>query len=90
MREKQLEARCRDIARQRGVLLLKLMPTRAGLPDRLLVADSGVLIFIEFKSAMGRLRPMQKRFIAILEGLHHRVRVVRTAQEFEALLDYHS
>jgi hypothetical protein len=57
--EATLERNCTEVARGNGCILLKLYPILRGLPDRILLAPGGKLLFIEFKRPGGRVTPMQ-------------------------------
>lgn len=60
MRETQLEALFDlHVRRDLGGMSLKLLPTVAGIPDRLVLLPGGVLRFVELKVAGGRLRAAQ-------------------------------
>jgi hypothetical protein len=84
--EAAVERRCRDIAKSEGHILLKVHHTHAGFPDRMLLVRGGVVAFVEFKAAKGRLTPIQVHWAETLAGLGFRYAVVRTVQDFRALL----
>ena len=86
--EASLERRCCAYAKGRGCLPLKLWPTLAGLPDRLILVPGGVIWFVEFKSETGRVSPIQRRIHALLGGLGFPVAVVRDWPRFKAGLDW--
>jgi hypothetical protein len=87
VREAALERSCCALARARGVWAVKILPSIAGLPDRLLLAPGGIVQFIEFKTLTGRVSPIQKRVFGLLGALGFPVEVVRTRERFKALLD---
>lgn len=87
-REATLEGRCVRWASAQGCLALKLWPTRAGLPDRLLLLPGGRVWFVEFKIASGRLSPIQGRVIEQLRALGFRADVVRDFDSFKAQVDF--
>ena len=52
MLEKQIEQKVCDYAKDRGLLVYKFTsPARAAVPDRMFVAPSGKVFFIEFKAS---------------------------------------
>jgi hypothetical protein len=57
--ESSIERKCVTIARKHGCLLLKIEKQR-GWPDRILLAPSGQICFIEFKKPGESLMPLQK------------------------------
>lgn len=85
-RERSIERSGRDRGARLGVWVLKLWPTRAGLPDRLLLASPGRVVLVEVKTATGRVSVIQKRTFARLAELGFPVRIVRSTREFKALL----
>ena len=85
--EASLERRCCTLAKRRGVWALKLWPTVAGLPDRLLLIPGGRVLFVEFKTATGRVSAIQERVHGLLRGLGFAVTVIRHPAEFCFVLD---
>jgi hypothetical protein len=65
---------------------LKAMGLRAGVPDLLVWADGGRGFGVELKAGAGKLSPAQTFWHATLETLGHRVYVVRSLDEMEAVL----
>lgn len=86
MSEHALEAACRGYARQRGAISLKLWPTMAGLPDRLILMPGGRALFVEFKAKAGRVSPVQRLRHRQFAAVGWPVYVIRTAAEFKTLL----
>ena len=85
--EATLERRCIKAARAAGGELIKLLPwALRGLPDRLLLLPGGLVVFIEFKAPEGSLTRLQGYWRARLGQLGCRHAVVKTWEEFEALL----
>jgi hypothetical protein len=68
-------------------MLWKLKPTVNGMPDRVLIAPNGHVVWIEFKAAEGRLRPEQRAMLDRLHDLGHEACVVRSVEVFDAILD---
>jgi hypothetical protein len=57
--ESQLEQRLVELTRRRSGMAIKLMPTQAGIPDRLIILPPGRMYLIELKTDTGRLSPIQ-------------------------------
>jgi Holliday junction resolvase-like predicted endonuclease len=63
--------------KDKGVISVKLSgPNQVGQPDRLFLRD-GYLCFVEFKSYLGRVTPMQQRQLDKLTTRRFRVLVAR-------------
>lgn len=86
MKEADLDRKCYEETRLRGGLLIRLRPPPAGVCDRLLLMPGGHAIFIEFKTLTGRVQPAQRDFMADLTRMRVPHRVMRTLDEFVALL----
>ena len=65
-RESATETRLTRAVRRSGALTLKLAPTTAGIPDRIVVWPNGVVDFVEVKAEDGRLSPIQRHRISDL------------------------
>ena len=86
MIEKEIEDRFTKTADSLGCLCLKLrIDGSNGWPDRTVVTPKGVLFF-EFKTPLVRLRPMQRVWKKLLQGLGYQYHVVRKIDEAEAIL----
>lgn len=60
MKESEVEARLVRGVQELGGLCWKFVsPGRAGVPDRVCIFPDGRVIFVELKTADGRLRPLQ-------------------------------
>jgi hypothetical protein len=86
--EATLERRCCAYAKSKGCRPLKLWPTLAGLPDRLVLIPGGRVWFVEFKKPIGRVSPIQRRVHGLLDDLGFPVAVVRDWPSFKAGLDW--
>jgi hypothetical protein len=87
MLEKELEAKCVKIARDSSCLLLKLSPQYCpGLPDRLLVCESGNYL-LEFKRAGGRLTAVQNNMFRKISDAGGAAYVVDSIDKFCEVLD---
>lgn len=72
-------------AKDHGGMAVKLMPTLAGIPDRMLLFPNGLFIFVETKAPQGRLRPGQQVFHERLRKLGFRIYVTWTMKQVDAL-----
>jgi G:T-mismatch repair DNA endonuclease (very short patch repair protein) len=59
---------------------------KAGVPDRIVVMEAGVVVFVEVKAAKGRLAPMQQRVHHQLTELGSRVEVVWSREDVDVLM----
>ena len=66
--------------------IFRALGVRAGVPDLLVWADGGRGFGVELKAGTGKLSPAQTFWHATLETLGHRVYVVRSLDEMEAVL----
>jgi hypothetical protein len=87
MREAAIDKRCYEEALLRGGMLMRLRPPPAGVPDRLLMMPGGHVVFVEMKTAKGLVMPGQKLFLKELSRMKVPWRVIRSIDEFVALLD---
>lgn len=76
MLEKVSENRLKTAIENAGGMCFKLLPSTAGLPDRLAVMPWGDVIWLELKADGGRLRRVQTAMHRRLAGLHQDVRVI--------------
>lgn len=58
--EETVEQHLRSRVEAAGGMCIKFAPTRAGVPDRLVILPGGRLFLVELKAARGRLRPIQE------------------------------
>lgn len=62
--EQKLESACCNYAKERGWLVYKFTsPAYRGVPDRILISPTGIVVFAEFKSPKGKLSALQARTI---------------------------
>lgn len=84
--EASLQTYVTRLAKRKGCLVLRLRPPPAGVPDLLLIAPDGRVVFLELKSRRGRLRAAQQQFILKLPlACHYKVERLRLG--FAAWLD---
>jgi VRR-NUC domain len=87
MKEAAIDKRCYEEARLRGGMLMRLRPPPQGVPDRLLLMPGGHVVFVEMKTPTGRVQPGQRDFMKELSRMKVPWRVIRSLDEFVALLD---
>lgn len=81
MRERDLEGLFRRLCTAAGAITEKLVATRAGMPDRLVLAPGGRVYLVELKTDAGDLRPVQKVWHARAAAIGHPVVVLHGAAE---------
>lgn len=74
--ESSLEKFFRERVRLLGGMAIKMTPTEAGLPDRMVVMPGGHIFLCELKTDTGRVSPIQKVKHARLEKLGVQVHVL--------------
>lgn len=88
-RENVIEKYARVLAEQKGWFQLKIEKANIrGFPDRLFIKD-GQTIYIEFKSATGKLRPEQERVIGELRSRGAKVYVASSKEMVNAIFEQH-
>lgn len=90
-READLHAQIFDECRRRGWIVFHgAMSERThrtkGEPDFIILKDSGVVLFVECKTATGKLSPDQLAIKAWASKLGHVIHVVRSIEEFYKVL----
>lgn len=63
MREAQLEAHFRKAVKSLGGAVHKLVGTKRGMPDRLVLLPGGRIFLVELKTDTGKLSPLQEDWI---------------------------
>ena len=81
MRERVVENWLRRSVRGRGGLAVKLVPSVAGLPDRLVLLPGGRVVFVETKAPDGKVKFHQLNIHEFLRSLGFRVDVLSTLDE---------
>lgn len=88
--ERRVEKRLHDRVRALGGVCIKLAPTVAGVPDRLVVLPGGRVFLVELKAPGGRLRPIQVWFHEKMASLGLGVSVLSSVEEVEGWVDRQS
>lgn len=88
MREKDLERYLKERVTGIGGLCWKFTsPGTAGVPDRIVICNRQI-VFVELKRPDGgQLSALQKRRLWQLSKLGHWAKVIRTAEEVDALIE---
>ena len=88
MREKTVEAKLVAAVKGMGGLAPKFTsPGYDGMPDRLVLLPNGILAFVELKAPGKKLRPLQVRRKAQLEGLGFSVYCIDRPEQIGGVLD---
>lgn len=89
--EAQLQDAVTALAKMRGWMAYHTYDSRRsepGFPDLVLVhEDTGILVFVELKSAKGKMTPAQKRWRAAIEKGGHRYRLWTPTEWFDGSVD---
>ena len=82
MKECAIEHIFTTMVKQRGGLCLKFVsPARVGVPDRIVLAPNGRVVFVELKADGGKLSRIQERQIERMRDHGAEVRVLRGMSE---------
>lgn len=73
MRERTAEHVLTQGIRGLGGMALKIAPTTAGLPDRLLLLPGGTVVLVEMKAEVGHLSAIQRYWHAKAAKIGHEV-----------------
>lgn len=88
MLEKDIEKRLGTEVKHLGCLYYKFIsPGNSGVPDRIIVTPSGVVIFAELKTSVGKKTALQMAQISKLRGHNQRVVAVYGISGVEKLVD---
>lgn len=85
--EAQIERQLRNRVKAIGGVAIKLLPSIAGIPDRMVMLPGGMIRFVELKTKRGRVRPVQKVWFDKFAELGHPVTVLRSIAEVDAWID---
>jgi len=84
MREAQLEAYFRQkVKLSLGGMVVKMAPTKRGIPDRLVLLPGGRVVFVELKARGGKLSVIQQHWHELAAKLGTRVYVVTGREEVD-------
>lgn len=87
MREAQLEKMFYHLVRKHGGMAVKLAPTTAGVPDRLVLWPGGRVHLVELKTDDGPVRPIQKVWRSRAADLGTHVHLLRGADGVRAYVE---
>lgn len=88
MREQEIEQKLREAVKRMGGRAYKFIsPGNVGVPDRIVIMPGRPVIFVELKTEVGRLTPVQKAQIGYLERLGQDVRVLYGMDDVEKFID---
>lgn len=88
MRESEIERYLLKRCGWLNILCYKwISPGHIGVPDRILLADKNIVRFVELKSDIGHISPMQQREHVRLKMKGHDVYVLRSLSEVDVFLD---
>lgn len=88
MNEAQIESRMRRMVLDRGGLCYKFTsPGDAGVPDRIVITPEGRTIYVELKTAVGRMANIQKWQHARMRERGADVRVLHGWEQVRAFID---
>lgn len=85
--ERRVEKRLVMKVRAAGGMCLKMAPTQAGMPDRLVLLPGGRFFLVELKSPRGRLRPIQVVWHQRAAKLGHPVVVLNSTRRVDEWLE---
>lgn len=86
-REKEVELKLRtEVEKLGGVFWKFTSPGNTGVPDRIAIFPDCRLVFVELKTAVGRLSPLQKYQIRRLIELRQQVCIVRGEKGAQSFL----
>lgn len=88
MREQEIEQKLRQAVKEMGGRAYKFIsPGNIGVPDRIVIMPGRQVIFVELKTEVGRLTPVQKAQIGYLERMGQDVRVLYGMDDVESFID---
>lgn len=88
MREKIIETKLKNQAKNRGGLALKFVsPAFDGVPDRIVLMPGGKVGFVEVKAPGKTPSPLQKSRIKLLKKLGFKVYVLDAIDQIGGILD---
>ena len=87
MLEKEIEARLvRKVKELGGIAYKFVSPAHRGVADRIVVLPHGNVVFVELKTATGKLSPLQEVFARDMERLGQNYIVLKSREEVDAFI----
>lgn len=87
MRESAIEKSLEKKVKEAGGISFKFIsPNNPGVPDRIVIAPTGRVVFVELKTEVGRLANIQKWQIERMRRLGCDVRILRGPGEVQAFV----
>lgn len=87
MRESEIEKRLAEKIKKAGGLAYKFVsPNNPGVPDRIIILPDGKVVFVELKSAFGRLARLQAWQISRMRELGCDVRILRGIDQVDEFI----
>lgn len=83
MREVTIERHLAAAVRAVGGVAIKLLPSIAGIPDRMVLLPGGRIRFVELKTKSGRVRPVQKVWFERFSDLGFPVTILRSIEQVD-------
>ncbi len=88
MRENEIETKLVKAVKARGGVCWKFVsPGTAGVPDRIVLMQSGRIAFVEVKAPGEKPRPLQRVRIKLLRRLGFKVYVLDGAEQIGGIID---
>lgn len=84
--EKTITRRLRRACMAREVLLVRLIPSHAGMPDYMII-KGGKLVFVETKRPGGEARPVQIAYIELLKKYGMKTFIVDSDEKITEAID---
>lgn len=87
MLERQIEAHLVKRVKEIGGIAYKFVsPAHRGVADRIVVLPGGGVVFVELKTATGKLSPLQEVFARDMERLGQNYIVLKSREEIDAFI----
>lgn len=83
--ESSIEQKCRKLAEREKCILLKIQGVK-GFMDRILLAPTGLVAFLEFKRPSGTISALQIYYLDKLRRMGHKTGVVYSVEQFQVIL----
>ena len=87
MLEREIEAYLRKRVKEAGGIAYKFVsPTNRGVADRVVCLPNGQTWFVELKSSVGKLTPLQVQFAIAMSNLKQNYKLIRSKAEVDEWL----